>query len=95
MPLYALDFCRYTARKTQECICVNDNKEEFTNNGPNSLLLLEWHKETFLSESDKPPVHSEPLFTSSNSRSTSTKLDKQENLDNVAVLAQQSAGFLF
>lgn len=69
-PLYALDLCRYTARKVQDCLCSNEKSDELVNGGPKGLLMLEWHQNQSSVPTEKPPVHSGPLFTIPKSKSS-------------------------
>ncbi|MGL5742837.1 MAG: hypothetical protein ACRCXC_09990 [Legionella sp.] len=72
-PLYAVDGLRYTANKMGCDDCISEKTEEFSNAGPRSMLMLEWHPDNSLSTTEVPPVQSKSLF--GNGSQTAKKKD--------------------
>ncbi|WP_115701487.1 hypothetical protein [Legionella sainthelensi] len=75
-PLFVLDFSHYVAKKLQECVRPNENNE-LMNEGPRNLLMLEWYQDSSPKCTEKPPIHSEALFTNPKSR-VPPKISEQE-----------------
>jgi hypothetical protein len=80
IPLFALDACRYAARKIYDCVCTKKETDELNKQTESAVLGVEWRPELSSSSSkdDEPPVHHGSLFGSPKSQRKASVVDEAD-----------------
>lgn len=84
IPLFALDACRYAARKIYDCVCTKKETDELNKQTESAVLGMEWRPELSSSSSkhsskdDEPPVHHGSLFGSPKSQRKASVVDEAD-----------------